>query len=171
MIADFVKLCRIVQCDFAYKFTIIIFSLVWVSTPSGAALTDTTTFSGNVPFACGLVNGDQSVSLAYNPLSMIMPGYALLSGTSGVITASANGSARLRVQLSTISSAKEYSMQMNVRNAQMGDRSIANPNESNNHTDSFDLEGTLHLKLQLLTTVVDEPENYEIQAVITCFQP
>jgi len=33
------------------------------------------------------------------------------------------------------------------------------------------LEASLQLQLELLATVVDRPDEYEIEAVITCFQP
>ena len=138
---------------------------------SGAALTDTTSFSGTVPFTCSLLNGEQSVGMGYSPLGILKPGFALLSGSSSVITASANGPARVSVQLENIASASPDAMQLHVRAPQMRNQSVANPNEGNNHTDTFDLEASLQLKLELLATVVDQPDDYEIEAVITCFQP
>ena len=109
--------------------------------------------------------------MGYAPLGIFMPGFALLSGTSSVITVSANGQARVSVQLQNISTASPDAMQMHVRAPQMRNQSVANPNEGNNHTDTFDLEASLQLKLELLATVVDLPDQYEIEAVITCFQP
>lgn len=138
---------------------------------SGAALTDTTSFSGTVPFTCSLLNGEQSVEMGYSPLGILKPGFALLSGSSSLITASANGLARVSVQLENIASASPDAMQLHVRAPQMRNQSVANPNEGNNHTDTFDLEASLQLKLELLATVVDQPDDYEIEAVITCFQP
>ena len=138
---------------------------------SAAALTDTTSFSGTVPFTCSLLNGEQSVEMGYSPLGILKPGFALLSGSSSVITASANGLAHVSVQLENIATASPDAMQLNVRAPQMRNQSVANPNEGNNHTDTFDLEASLQLQLELLATVVDQPDEYEIEAVITCFQP
>ena len=138
---------------------------------SGAALTDTTSVSGTVPFTCSLLNGEQSVEMGYSPLGILKPGFALLSGSSSVITASANGLARVSVQLENIATASPDAMQLHVRAPQMRNQTVANPNEGNNHTDTFDLEASLQLQLELLATVVDQPDEYEIEAVITCFQP
>ena len=153
------------------QLTSMLLAFACCASSSRSAIVDRTKFAGTVPFTCRLLNGDQTVGMAYTPLSMLMPGYALLSGTSSVITASANGSARLSVQLKNVASVRPDAMQMQVRNAQMGNRPIANPNETNNHTDTLDLEQSLQLKLELQATVLDQPDEYEIEATITCFQP
>ena len=108
--------------------------------------------------------------MGYAPLGIFKPGFALLSGTSSVITASANGFARVSVQLDNVASASPDAMQMLVRAPQMRNQVVANPSESNNHTDTLDLEAPLQLKLELQATVVDQPDEYEIEATITCFQ-
>ena len=144
---------------------------VFCANSSRSAILDTTKFSGTVPFSCSLLNGDQTVEMSYTPLGILKPGFALLSGTSSVITASANGLARVSVQLENIATASPDAMQLHVRAPQMRNQSVANPNEGNNHTDTFDLEASLQLQLELLATVVDQPDEYEIEAVITCFQP
>ena len=159
------------QLKLILKIVLILTTFSRGSACSGAALTDTTSFSGTVPFTCSFLNGEQTVEMGYTPVGMIMPGFALLSGSSSAITASSNGLARVRVQLQNISSANPYAMQLHVRAPQMRNQSVANPNEGNNHTDTFDLEASLQLKLELLATVVDLPDQYEIEAVITCFQP
>lgn len=143
---------------------------VFCAHPSRSAIVDTTTFSGTVPFTCSLINGNQSVDMGYAPLGIFKPGFALLSGTSSVITASANGFARVSVQLDNVASASPDAMQMLVRAPQMRNQVVANPSESNNHTDTLDLEAPLQLKLELQATVVDQPDEYEIEATITCFQ-
>ena len=109
--------------------------------------------------------------MGYTPLGIMKPGFALLSGSSSAITASANGLARVSVQLENVATASPDAMQMHVRAPQLRNQSVANPNESNNHTDALDLEAPLQLKLELQATVVDQPDVYEIKAVITCFQP
>ena len=144
---------------------------IFCANSSRSAILDTTNFSGTVPFSCSLLNGDQTVEMGYAPLGIFMPGFALLSGTSSVITVSANGQARVSVQLQNISTASPDAMQMHVRAPQMRNQSVANPNEGNNHTDTLDLEASLQLQLELQATVVDQPDEYEIEAVITCFQP
>ena len=161
------------QCQLKslFKTALLLTTLLWGSASSRAAVTDTTSFSGTVPFTCSLLNGEQSVDMSYTPLGIMKPGFALLSGTSSVITASANGLARVSVQLENISTASPDAMQMHVRAPQMRNQSVANPNESNNHTDTLDLEASLQLKLELQATVIDQPDEYEIEAVITCFQP
>ena len=136
-----------------------------------SAIFDTTKFSGTVPFTCSLLNGDQTVEMGYTALGIMKPGFALLSGSSSAITASANGLARVSVQLENVATASPDAMQMHVRAPQLRNQSVANPNESNNHTDALDLEAPLQLKLELQATVVDQPDEYEIKAVITCFQP
>ena len=153
------------------KIILLLTSFSWSGASYGSGLTDTTSFSGTVPFTCSLLNGQQTVEMGYTPLGIIKPGFALLSGSSSVITASSNGLARVRVQLQNIASASPDAMQLHVRAPQMRNQSVANPNEGNNHTDTFDLEASLQLKLELLATVVDLPDQYEIEAVITCFQP
>jgi len=137
---------------------------------SRSASLDTTTFAGTVPFTCSLINGDQTVEMGYTPLGLLKPGFALLSGTSSVITASANGLARVSVQLENVVSPRPDAMQMLVRAPQMRNQVVANPNETNNHTDTLDLEAPLQLKLELQATVVDQPDEYEIEAIVTCFQ-
>ena len=144
---------------------------IFYASSSRSAILDATKFSGAVPFTCGLINGEQTVEIGYTPLGIMKPGFALLSGTSSVISASANGFARLSVQLENVASASPDAMQMHVRAPQMRNQSVANPNESNNHTDTLDLEAPLQLILELQATVVDQPAEYEIEAIITCFQP
>ena len=160
-----------IQLKLLLKILLLLTTFSCSSASSGAALTDTTSFSGTVPFTCSLLNGEQSVEMGYSPLGIMKPGFALLSGSSSVITASANGLARVSVQLENIASASPDAMQLHVRAPQMRNQSVANPNEGNNHTDTFDLEASLQLQLELLATVVDQPDEYEIEAVITCFQP
>ena len=143
---------------------------IFCANSSRSAILDTTNFSGTVPFSCNLLNGDQTVEMGYAPLDIFMPGFALLSGSSSVITASANGLARVNVQLENNASASPDAMQLHVRAPQMRNQSVANPNEGNNHTDTLDLEASLQLQLELQATVVDQPDEYEIEAVITCFQ-
>ena len=109
--------------------------------------------------------------MGYTPLGLLKPGFALLSGTSSVITASANGLARISIQLENVASAGPDAMQMLVRAPQMRNQVVANPSETNNHTDTLDLEAPLQLKLELQATVVDQPDEYEIDAIVTCFQP
>ena len=138
---------------------------------SRSAILDSTKFSGTVPFTCSLINGDQTVEMGYTPLGLLKPGFALLSGTSSVITASANGLARISIQLENVASAGPDAMQMLVRAPQMRNQVVANPSETNNHTDTLDLEAPLQLKLELQATVVDQPDEYEIDAIVTCFQP
>ena len=75
---------------------------VFCAFPSRSAIVDTTMFAGTVPFTCSLINGDQTVAMSYTPLGLLKPGFALLSGTSSVITASANGLARVSVQLENV---------------------------------------------------------------------
>ena len=159
------------QIKLLLKIALLLTSFSWGGASYGSGLTDTTTFSGTVPFTCSFLNGEQTVEMGYTPLGIIKPGFALLSGSSSAITASSNGLARVRVQLQNISSANPDAMQLHVRAPQMRNQSVANPNEGNNHTDTFDLEASLQLKLELLATVVDQPDQYEIEAVITCFQP
>ena len=159
------------QFKLLLKIALLLSTFSWSRASSGAALTDTTSFSGTVPFTCSLLNGEQSVEMGYSPLGILKPGFALLSGSSSVITASANGLARVSVQLENIATASPDAMQLHVRAPQMRNQSVANPNEGNNHTDTFDLEASLQLQLELLATVVDQPDEYEIEAVITCFQP
>ena len=159
------------QFKLLLKIALLLSTFCWSRASSGAALTDTTSFSGTVPFTCSLLNGEQSVEMGYSPLGILKPGFALLSGSSSVITASANGLARVSVQLENIATASPDAMQLHVRAPQMRNQSVANPNEGNNHTDTFDLEASLQLQLELLATVVDQPDEYEIEAVITCFQP
>ena len=153
------------------KISLLLISFSWSGASYGSGLTDTTSFSGTVPFSCSILNGEQTVNMGYTPLGIMMPGFGLLSGSTSVITASVNGLARIRVQLQNIASASPHAMQLHVRAPQMRNQSVANPNEGNNHTDTFDLEASLQLKLELLATVVDQPDQYEIEAVITCFQP
>ena len=159
------------QFKLLLKIALLLSTFCWSRVSSGVALTDTTSFSGTVPFTCSLLNGEQSVEMGYSPLGILKPGFALLSGSSSVITASANGLARVSVQLENIATASPDAMQLHVRAPQMRNQSVANPNEGNNHTDTFDLEASLQLQLELLATVVDQPDEYEIEAVITCFQP
>ena len=166
-----VKIYEKFQLKLVLKIGLLLTSFSWCGASYGSGLTDTTSFSGTVPFACSLLNGQQTVEMGYIPLGNIKPGFALLSGASSVITASSNGLARVRVQLQNIASASPDAMQLHVRAPQMRNQSVANPNEGNNHTDTFDLEASLQLKLELLATVVDLPDQYEIEAVITCFQP
>ena len=166
-----VKIYEKFQLKLVLKIVLLLTSFSWCGSSYGSGLTDTTSFSGTVPFTCSLLNGEQTVEMGYTPLGIIKPGFALLSGSSSAITASSNGLARVTVQLQNISSANPAAMQLHVRAPQMRNQSVANPNEGNNHTDTFDLEASLQLKLELLATVVDLPDQYEIEAVITCFQP
>ena len=166
-----VKIYEKFQLKLVLKIVLLLTSFSWCGSSYGSGLTDTTSFSGTVPFTCSLLNGEQTVEMGYTPLGIIKPGFALLSGSSSAITASANGLARVSVQLENVAIASPDAMQMHVRAPQLRNQSVANPNESNNHTDALDLEAPLQLKLELQATVVDQPDEYEIKAVITCFQP